>query len=110
MEVLSEGSPGCRDRRGSGSLRYQSDLVGEWGNFSPGGPVISKFRRNLYSFGIGKAKQAPVQRSRAAWGAACKGGDGEEGAADRGGAGRREEGVGNGWGCLPGACGRYCVR
>ena len=34
---------------------YQSDLVEEigsqWGNFSPGGPVISKFRRNLYSFG-----------------------------------------------------------
>ena len=38
----------------------QSNLVGEigsqWGNCSPGGPVISKFRRNLYSFGIGKAK------------------------------------------------------
>ena len=34
---------------------YQSNLVGEigsqWGNFSPGGPVISKFQRNLYSFG-----------------------------------------------------------
>ena len=60
---------------------YQSNLVGEigsqWGNFSPGGPVISKFRRNLYSFGIGKAKQTSRQTSRAAWGAAGKGGEGE---------------------------------
>ena len=33
---------------------YQNNLVAEigsqWGNFSPGGPVISRFRRNLYSF------------------------------------------------------------
>ena len=39
---------------------YQSDLVEEigsqWGNFSPGGPVISKFQRNFYSFGSGEVK------------------------------------------------------
>ena len=60
---------------------YQSNLVAEigsqWGNFSPGGPVISKFRRNLYSFGKVITMQTPGQRSRAAWGAACKGGEGE---------------------------------
>ena len=44
------------------------------------------------------------KHSRAAWDAACKGGGGEGGAADRGGAGRWEEGVGNGCGCLSGAC------
>ena len=47
------------------NLRWNlSDLVGEigsqWGNFSPGGYVISRFRKNLYSFGIVEAKQAPV--------------------------------------------------
>ena len=46
----------------------------------------------------------PDKHTRAAWGAARKGG-GEGGAADREGAGRREEGVGNGCVCLPGACG-----
>ena len=34
---------------------YQINLAAEigaqWGNFSPGGPVIPKFRRNLCSFG-----------------------------------------------------------
>ena len=47
---------------------YQSNLSGEigsqWGNFSPGGPVISKFRRNLYSFGDGGTLQTPMQTSR----------------------------------------------
>ena len=60
---------------------YQSTLAAEigaqWGNFSPWGPVISKFRRNLYSFGIVETKQTPMQTSRAAWGAAWKAGDGE---------------------------------
>ena len=60
---------------------YQSNLVGEigsqWGNCSPGGPMISKFRRNLYSFGNVVTMQAPMQTSRAAWGAACKEGGGK---------------------------------
>ena len=49
---------------------YQSTLAAEigaqWGNFSesPGGPVISKFRRNLCSFGEMGARQAPRQTSR----------------------------------------------
>ena len=40
---------------------YQRDLVCEiwsqWGNFSPGGPAISRSRRNLYSFG-GRVERA----------------------------------------------------
>ena len=48
---------------------YQSNLAAEigarWGNFSPGGPVISKFRRNLYSFGkVLEAMQTIRQTSR----------------------------------------------
>ena len=47
---------------------YQSTLAAEigaqWGNFSPGGPVISKFRRNLYSFGEGGTLQTRMQTSR----------------------------------------------
>ena len=47
---------------------YQSTLAAEigaqWGNFSPGGPVISKFRRNLCSFGRVEAMQTPMQTSR----------------------------------------------
>ena len=50
------------------SQAYQSTLAAEigaqWGNFSPGGPVISKFRRNLYSFGDGGTLQTPMQTSR----------------------------------------------
>ena len=55
---------------------YQSTLAAEigaqWGNFSPGGPAISRSRRNLYSFGIVSLRnmQTPMQTSRAAWGAA----------------------------------------
>ena len=47
---------------------YQSTLVAEigapWGHFSPGGPVIPKFRRNLFSFGEGGTLQTPMQTSR----------------------------------------------
>ena len=47
---------------------YQSTLAAEigaqWGNFSPGGPVISKFRRNLCSFGEVGTRQALRQTSR----------------------------------------------
>ena len=53
--------------------------------------------------------QAPDKQSRAAWGAARKGGGGEGGAADREGAGRREEGVGNGWGVCLVPVGVYCI-
>ena len=47
---------------------YQSTLAAEigaqWGNFSPGGPVISKFRRNLCSFVGILTMQTPMQTSR----------------------------------------------
>ena len=47
---------------------YLCNLVGgigsQWGNFSPGGPVIPKFRRNLFSFGEGGTLQTPMQTSR----------------------------------------------
>ena len=94
---------------------YQSTLAAEigaqWGNFSPWGPVISKFRRNLCSFGGILTMQTPMQTSRAAWGAACKGGDGEGRGRTGKGAVWREEGIGNGFVCLPGACGgRYMNR
>ena len=56
---------------------YQSTLAAEigaqWGNFSPEGPVISKFQRNLHSFGGIVSMQTLMQTWRAAWGAACKG-------------------------------------
>ena len=46
------------------SCTLAAEIGTQWRNFSPGGPVISKFRRNLYSFGDGGTLQTPMQTSR----------------------------------------------
>ena len=46
------------------SCTLAAEIGTQWSNFSPGGPVISKFRRNLCSFGEMGTRQAPGQSSR----------------------------------------------